>query len=148
VSLSNRGEATRLVPFDNLDRARKLRAKAADLNATTPAEREMLLEKARELEAKHRKLNPPPTDNTTTFTGDSFWLHGAPPPKYSSTEWNEAADTLNDARMKRAAKIAQDLLDNQWRWNTEYYDKDGNPVQARPDVDDIYEEDYKYEPEE
>jgi hypothetical protein len=135
------------VPFDKLDRARKLRAKAASPAVTAP-EAKMLREKAAELEAAYRKDNPPPTNHTTTFTGDSFWLRGGSAPKYDSKEWNEAADTLNDARMRQAAKIAKDLLDNQWRWNTEYYDKDGNPVQARPDVDDIYEEDYKYEPEE
>lgn len=126
------------MPFDNLDRARKLRAKAAD-PAVPPAEAKTLREKAAELEAKERKLNSPPTDNTSA-TG--FGNH----PEYGTTPWEEWAKTFNDARLRKAQQVAQDLLKNQWRWNSEYYDENGKPY--GPDVDDIMEEDYKYEPEE
>jgi hypothetical protein len=121
------------MPFDLLDRARKLRAKAADPAVPKP-ERDALIEKAKELESRHRNLNPPPANQTIPPTPGTF---GTP-------DWEEVARVFNDARMRRAAKIAQDLLDNQWKWNTEYYDKEGNPKQPGPDLDDIIDEDYKY----
>lgn len=119
--------------FDLLDRARKLRAKAADPAVPVP-ERALLVEKAKELEERYRKENPPLTNQTIPPT----------PPRFGAPDWDEVAQVFHDVRMQRAAKIAQDLLDNQWRWNTEYYDRDGNPTQPGPDVDDIYEEEYKY----
>jgi hypothetical protein len=130
---------------DYLRTARLLRAKAAD-PVVPETERRALLDRAEKLEAKYRKPNSPPTDNTATSTGPPTG-----PFSYNSTfvYWDfpgpdGKTPPPTDEDLRKYWVVLQDLLKNQWMWNTEYYDKDGNP-RPQPDVDDIYEEDYKYD---
>lgn len=118
---------------DYLRKARALRAKAADPVVPAP-EAKALLEKAAELEAKYRNSNSPFTDETTVTSRDGR-------PSYGSPLYEAWVDAMNIRRQAQAQKIAEDLLENQWMWNTEYYDKDGKPRPTEADED----EDYGYE---
>lgn len=124
------------MPRDYQETIRALRAKAND-RATGPDERAALLAKANEMEAKYGNSNSGSTDDTTIFSRDGRgrwvpWTPPVPAPTHTAEFWREYLTNL-------AAR--------QWMWNTEYYDRDGNPV-TKPDVDNIYEEEYRYEPEE
>lgn len=118
--------------IDYLETARKLRAKAAD-PVVPDTERQALLERATDLEARYSKPKSPSTDDTTvTDSGFNIrWAPGTKPPTsrpfYPTTDYREV--------LRRLAK-------NQWMWNTQYYDRYGNP--RRPQ-EDIVEEDYRYE---
>jgi hypothetical protein len=127
---------------DYLAKARALRAKAAD-PAVPAAERRALLDKATELESKYR--NP-----SSSFTFDTIITgRDGIPPWSSGPAWDAWAEAIRNARKTQAEKIAEDLRNNQWRWNSEYYDRFGNPKPyVDPDLDDVYEEDYRYDPEE
>lgn len=130
---------------DYLAKARALRAKAAD-PVVPPAESAALLEKARELEAKYRNGSSPFTNDTTVTGRDGFTFFGVPP--FGSPEWDKWAEAIRKERQAQAQRVADDLLRNQWRWNTEYYDQFGRPrPQRSPDHDDIMEETYKFDPE-
>lgn len=140
---------------DYLRLARELRAKAnyvpppgSSLTAVGPEEKAALLAKARELEDKH-KLSSPFTDDTTVTSRDGFTFYGTSPYPYpyGSPEWEAWAEGIRKERQAQAQKIAEDLAKNQWKWNSEYYDRFGNPKPQRgDDYDDIMEETYKYDP--
>lgn len=109
--------------FNQRERIRLLRALGAPGSGTTDAERKLANDKADELERKYGKLNSPATD--TKITGVSY--HGT--------------RTFQDA-----FDILERLLNDQWQWNDQYYDRHGNPRPNRADEDDLYEEAYKYDP--
>lgn len=116
---------------DYAQKARALRAKAAD-PVVPEAERQALLEKAAELEAKYSKPNSPFTDQTTVTSRDGFG-------KSAYDLWVEAQNRI---RYEQARKVAEDLLKNQWIWNSEYYDRNGKPHANEADTDNV--EDYGY----
>ncbi len=109
---------------DYAQKARALRAKAAD-PVVTESERNSLLAKARELEAKYGNRSSPFTNHTTVTSRDGRPSGGYQP---SDQYWVD---------------YMEGLVRNQWRWNSEYYDRGGNPVHE--DEDSMYEEAYKYE---
>ncbi len=113
---------------DYAAKARALRRKAAD-PVTTPGERESLLAKARELEAKY----PDAKGGYFSFTIQDTTItsrDGRPSGGYTPSDafWTEYMERL---------------VRNQWQWNSEYYNRDGSPVV--PDEDAMYEEAYKYD---
>jgi hypothetical protein len=128
---------------DYLAKARQLRVKAADPAVPKP-EREALEKKARELETKYGKVNFPFTDDTTVTDRSG----GAEGDLFTNGAWiyYPKPDPMNRATATYWAEYLQKLAENQWQWNTEYYDKDGNPrVQEE---EDIVEEEYRYDEEE
>ena len=114
---------------DYLAVARQLRVKAAD-PAVSGEERRALLDKAAELEAKYRNSSSATTDQTTVTATDG---------RQGRTV------TINLNHSPFWAETLRHLKENQWRWNSEYYDEDGTPRTSGPDLDDVYEEEYKYE---
>lgn len=124
-----------VVPRDYRETVRALRAKAHD-PVTPEPEREACLAKASELEAKYGNVTSRVTDDTIIINRSGGYnpfarKPGWRQPDYSDEYWN---------------RYLADLLNRQWMWNREYYDQDGNPV-TKPDVDNIYEDDYKYDEE-
>jgi hypothetical protein len=98
------------------------------------------------MEAKYGNSNSRSTDNTTTTnrSGQPGFRY-----RYGSPDWNAWADEYNAQRRKTAEQIAEELLRNQWIWNSEYYDMNGNPRPTEADntnEDEFYdiftEEDY------
>ena len=124
------GRRRRAAVVDQRARLRALRALAAPGSGATEPERKLAKEKADELE---RKINSASTNDTTTIGRDGFWRRDTP-------GYDAWVDSVQRARQERASKIAEDLLHNQWRWNSEYYDQNGNPKE--PPKED---EDYGYE---
>jgi hypothetical protein len=127
---------------DYLAAAKAFRAKAA---ATPyPEEAKTLLAKAAELEAKYGNRSSPSANDTTTTSRSGQW-------DYSNTEYLAWAEAIRRHRQAEAMRVAEDLLKNQWRWNREYYDQNGNPFDTgpnpNPDPDDLIAEEYKTDPE-
>lgn len=122
---------------DYANKARALRAKAAD-KAVSSAERDSLLAKARELEAKYGSVTVDSTiTDETTITGrdgrgyPSTWDYHAwtfyeppPPPRHTQAE----EDAINARRRREAWDMLWNLHREQERWN-------------RP-PDDVYNEQY------
>ena len=130
------------MPRDYLDIARKLRVLAAD-RATPDEQRPALLKRAAELEEKYApKPNPtsPPTYDTIITNGIRItWAPGARPNTFTTdhrTPWPDG---------KLFDSILDELVKNQWMWNTEYYDRYGNPKPQTPKPEeDIVEEKWQY----
>lgn len=113
---------------------------------TPPAEAAACREKARKIMEKHlqpsyRSSNSPFTDDTIVTGRDGY-------PAYGSPAWDAWVKTMRAQRQAASARVAEDLLKNQWRWNSEYYDRNGNPRPTQADTDEDYVEDtYAYDPE-
>jgi Protein of unknown function (DUF2786) len=112
---------------------RALRAQAAD-PGIGEAERAAFTEKADKLEAKYGNSSSPSTDDTTVTGRDGRWVRQ--PAGFRPTADQEYWD-----------EYMRNIVKNQYQWNTKYYDKDGNPKPGYggPDVDDLYEDEFKYD---